>query len=138
MRSSFDPAAKKGPTMGGKQISKIHLSPGPGSYENHNVISLTKNKGASVKIGTTKRPENFTNSQKDLPGPGNYIESTDTFGKNLKGAATMGSKYKTIVSETPGPGQYSGEANNLKSSKVNCKIGTTKRPDIWAKEAKRD
>ena len=69
-----------------------------------------------------------------MPGPGNYMGSTDTFGRDAKGA-TMGSKYKAVVSDTPGPGQYSGEA---KAVKVNCKIGTTKRPDIWEKDVKND
>ena len=51
----------------------------------------------------------------------------------------MGSKYKPARNENPGPGQYSGDANRVKSAKnSSIKIGTTKRPDIWEKEARRD
>ena len=59
------------------------------------------------------------------------MESTNTFGKNVKNTATMGAKYRPTVNSNPGPGQYSGDSNRIKSSKSNCKIGTTKRPDIW-------
>lgn len=137
LRSSFDATKNKGPALRGKVAVKVEASPGPGAYNNHNQLGLTKKKEASVKIGATKRPDNFTKEQKDLPGPGNYMQSTDTFGKDVKGAS-MGSKYKATVSDTPGPGQYSGEDYHLKAAKVNCKIGTSKRPDIWEKEAKND
>jgi len=87
------------------------------------VINLVKGKGASVRIGNTKRPDNFTRKESQ-PGPGNYISDTVTFGKNVRGAANMGSKHKATVSETPGPGAYSAN-NTLRTSKsINFKIGT--------------
>lgn len=84
-----------------------------------------------MRIGNTKRPDNFTKKEA-LPGPGNYIEDTGTFGKNTKGGANMGSKHKAVVSDTPGPGAYSGDHNAIKTSKSQYgKIGTTKRPNLW-------
>ena len=72
-------------------------------------------KGANAKIGNTKRPDNFTNKDgAAMPGPGGYLNSTNTFGKNTKGAATMGSKYKPTKNDNPGPGQYSGDAARIK------------------------
>ena len=94
VRSSFDNAKNKGATIGVPRKEKINDTPGPGSYSNSNVINMVKSKGASVRIGQTKRPDNFTKNQSDLPGPGNYGADTNTFGKNMKGTATMGSKYR--------------------------------------------
>ena len=63
------------------------------------------------------------------------MESTDTFGKNVKGAATMGSKHKPEQNLNPGPGQYEDKIN-LKANPSNFKIGTTKRTDLWGVEGK--
>ncbi len=100
---------------------------------------MTKNKGAAVKIGSSKRPDNFVKkSLVEQPGPGNYMESISTMGKNVKGAATMGAKYTTKANQNPGPGQYSSDTQKLKKNQANCKIGTTKRPELWQKESKKD
>ena len=40
----------------------------------------------------------------DLPGPGNYADENNTFGKAAKGTANMGSKYKPERNSNPGPG----------------------------------
>lgn len=99
---------------------------------------MVKSSGASVRIGKTKRPDNFTigGSAKggSQPGPGQYLESSGTFSKAAKGTASMGSKYQFRANNNPGPGQYTGDANRVKSAKnSSMKIGTTKRPDIWEK-----
>ena len=60
------------------------------------------------------------------PGPGNYNESKNTIGKNMKGAATMGSKYRAEKNTNPGPGSYEN-SKALKSTVSYGKIGTTKR-----------
>ena len=60
MRSSFDKSNMKGSTIGVKRNEKISNTPGPGAYNQANVISMVKSKGASIKIGQTKRPDNFT------------------------------------------------------------------------------
>jgi len=142
MRSSFDQTMKKGPTMGGKIASKALKTPGPGSYDNHNLIAMTKKQGASIKIhGGPKRPDHFV-SKKELenPGPGNYDGTYQAFGKNTKGAASMGSKYRPVGNTNPGPGQYSAEqvAGARKYMKNSGKIGSEARPDVWAKDTKRD
>ena len=105
-RSDFNLSSKKGPTMGRKTSQKVSNTPGPGQYSNASVISMVKQKGAVAKIGTTKRPDNFTNKNgAAMPGPGGYLNSTGTFGKDTKGgAATMGSKYKPLRNDNPGPG----------------------------------
>ena len=51
--------------MGVKRVNKIASTPGPGSYSQANVISMVKSKGASVRIGNTKRPDNFTRKEND-------------------------------------------------------------------------
>ena len=45
--------------MGSKINAKFNNVPGPGAYNNHNLIAMTKNKGTSVRIGGPKRPELF-------------------------------------------------------------------------------
>ena len=57
------------------------------------------------------------------------MESTGTFGKNTKGAATMGSKHRVVKNSNPGPGQYEGKA--VRPSSNYGKIGSTKRQDLW-------
>ena len=127
----------KGFAIGVRREDKKQNTPGPGAYSNSDVIGMVKSKGASVRIGNTKRPDNFTKKEvQALPGPGNYIETANTFGKGVKGAANMGSKYRPEKNTNPGPGQYQSESNKATQAKSTVKIGTTKRPDIWAKDAK--
>ena len=57
-----------------------------------------------------------------MPGPGNYNETANTFGKNLKGTANMGSKYKPVKNLNPGPGQYSQEDGLTRKQGNNVKI----------------
>ena len=88
-------------------------------------------------MGQTKRPDNFTKNESDMPGPANYTTDNGTFGKNMKGAASMGSKYKPIKNDNPGPGQYTAQDTNRgNDSKSYGKIGTTKRPDIFEGQTK--
>jgi len=42
MKSSFDQTSKKGPMLRGKQSTTIKDTPGPGQYDNQNLISMTK------------------------------------------------------------------------------------------------
>jgi len=48
----------------------------------------------------------------------------------------MGSKHKADKNYNPGPGQYSGDKAVLMASQSNCKIGTTKRVDLWVPDGK--
>lgn len=60
-----------------------------------------------MRIGSAKRQELWDEKSKEqLPGPGNYVDDRNTFGKAAKGVANMGSKYKPERNENPGPGQY--------------------------------
>lgn len=108
--------------LGGKYKNMVSETPGPGSYAaNDNDRSR---KGATM--GTQARKDPFEASKKaaaQLPGPGNYVESTDTFGKG-KGTG-FGSKYKESKNSNPGPGQYDADKNKLKGQTATAKMGTT-------------
>ena len=121
-----------------KREERLSETPGPGTYTNSNVISMVKSKGTSVRISTAKRPDNFVKTQGDTPGPGNYMASTGTFGKSVRGAATMGAKYKPTRNYNPGPGSYNADAakTKLRPGTSTAKIGTTKRKDLWIPEDK--
>ena len=89
------------------------------------------------KIGSTKRPDIFesqTKAAESQPGPGNYTDSRNTMGKNLKGTASMGSKYRAEKNSNPGPGQYDDSTKALKSTVSYGKIGQTKRNDLFGVE----
>ena len=48
---------------------------------------MVKSTGASVRIGMTKRPDNFTRKEvAGLPGPGTHSTDNLTFGKGVKGS----------------------------------------------------
>ena len=100
---------------------------------------MVKSKGASVRIGMTKRPDNFTRKEVvGLPGPGQHSTGDLTFGKGVKGLAKIGSaKMKPIRNDNPGPGQYADDASKVKPTRSTAgKIGTTQRPDVWADSVK--
>ena len=48
-------------------------------------------------------------------------------GKNMKGTATMGGKYRAEKNTNPGPGQYEDATKATKNTVSYGKIGTTKR-----------
>jgi hypothetical protein len=91
-------------TMGSKYKPVTNTNPGPGAYSGDSQVKRSGN--ANGKIGTTARPDIWegTKEASKAPGPGNYLETTNTFGKNMKGVATMGSKYKPAKNLNPGPG----------------------------------
>ena len=57
--------------MGGKYKEERNYNPGPGQYDN-DASNLKPKLGASVRIGSAKRPELFGEGKSDQPGPGNY------------------------------------------------------------------
>ena len=72
----------------------------------------------------------------NLPGPGNYVDNTDTFGRG-KGAG-FGAKYKSPTNSNPGPGQYNADRNKFKASiSKGVKMGTTQRADLWGSNKKK-
>lgn len=100
---------------------------------------MVKSTGASVRIGMTKRPDNFTRKEVvGLPGPGQHSTGDLTFGKGVKGLAKIKSaKMKPVRNDNPGPGQYTNDENKVKPTRSTAgKIGTTQRPDIWADSIK--
>ena len=116
--------------MGSKYKPTVSSTPGPGQYADEQNYYA---KGKSSKIGSTSRPDIWRNESKnDAPGPGNYMETLGTFGKNVKGLATMGSKHKSVQNLTPGPGSYdAGAHKTMRPTSSYGKIGTTKKPDLW-------
>jgi len=66
------------------------------------------------------------------------LETTDTFGKDVKGGAGMGSKHRETRNLNPGPGQYETFAHkSIRPTSSYGKIGTTKRNDIWGTDLKK-
>ena len=69
-------------------------NPGPGQY-NEPGKSLTHLKSSAARIGSAQRKDLWEKEVKgEVPGPGNYADETNTFGKAAK-RITMGSKYKS-------------------------------------------
>jgi len=62
----------------------------------------------------------------------NNLANHKGFGSDSK-AANMGSKYKPIVNNNPGPGNYDSEKANqsIKKSGSSVKVGSSTRPDHW-------
>mgnify|MGYP006889523010 CR=1 FL=1 len=46
----------------------------------------------------------------------------------------MGSKYKFVAKDTPGPGQYEGSASLTQRKTATVKISLEKRKDPWAEK----
>ena len=91
-------------------------NPGPGQYSEHG-RNMTHTKSASVQFGSTNRPDLWKKEVKgDVPGPGGYEDETNTFGKAVKGGASMGSKYKPSRNLNPGPGQYDADPSRVNAN----------------------
>ena len=72
--------------------------------------------GGSVKIGQAERTDVWMEQSKaNAPGPGNYTDETNTFGKAVMGGH-MGTKLIEKVSSNPGPGQYESSDMITKTS----------------------
>ena len=67
----------------------------------------------------------------DAPGPGNYSDQTNTFGKAVMGGH-MGSKVIEKVSSNPGPGQYENNDMMTKTSAQQVAFSQAERTDYWA------
>ena len=61
------------------------------------------------------------------------MSDTNTFGKSVTGAATMGAKYKDLVNSNPGPGQYTSSNEPATGS---VRISKAERKDIWDEQTK--
>ena len=68
--------------------------------------------------------------QTDAPGPGNYADQTNTFGKAVQGGH-MGQRVKTTVNLNPGPGQYDADDKAIKTSVQTAVINKGERHELW-------
>lgn len=66
-----------------------------------------------------------------MPGPGGYADETNTFGKAVKGGASMGSKYKPVRNTNPGPAQYDVSESLVKKAGNGQRISKAQRKEIW-------
>ena len=63
--------------MGARIEERVNSNPGPGQYD-----AQVQQVAASVRIGHAKRKALWAEQeQTDQPGPGNYSDQTNTFGK---------------------------------------------------------
>ena len=91
------------PTMGAKIEERYNMNPGPGQYD-ADASKIRSEVAGSIRIGQAERQDHWVeSSQTEVPGPGNYSDQTNTFGKAVQGGH-MGSKLKTQVNANPGPG----------------------------------
>ena len=68
------------------------------------------------------------------PGPGDYLNSSHTFGQSVKGGYMAG-KYQTKAEIKPGPGQYETEDKAVRQSSPNVRIGQAERhSETWMAE----
>ena len=96
--------------MGSKIDERLNSNPGPGQYD-ADASKIRQDMGGSVRIGQAERTDVWMEqSRTDAPGPGNYTDETNTFGKAVMGGH-MGTKLVEKLSSNPGPGQY--ESNDM-------------------------
>jgi len=123
----------KGPSykFGGKTEQRVREAPGPGQYD----ISIqgVKDRTKTVKIGTSKRSELINSkSVQQFPGPGNYGEEINTFGRNAMKISLKGKPKERMGNQMPGPGSYdySQAYRMTKDKSHSVLIGSGKRSDI--------
>jgi hypothetical protein len=86
-----------------------------------------------VRFGNSKRTHIVSKEAGDMPGPGNYTDESNTFGKDGK-KFTFSGKRGEKYSETPGPGTYDGDHAAVKDRDASVRIGSSKRGDIVSRE----
>jgi len=107
--NTFGKDVKAKVTMGSKYEFKPGQGPAPGQYDTGAADSIVKPK---AKGGATiRQPTNtYQRPRENLPEPGSYAPADiNTFGKNIKGNVTMGSKYQFKPAHGPAPGQYDAD-----------------------------
>ena len=71
--------------MGARIEERVNMNPGPGQYDADS-SKIRSDVAGSVRIGQAERTEMWVEgSQIDPPGPGNYSDQTNTFGKAVQG-----------------------------------------------------
>jgi hypothetical protein len=95
--------------MGSKYKFVPKEGPGPGQYSGKD--SSTKPRVQTVLIKEDVSP--YRRPQEVTPDPGTYDGHLTEFGAGLN-KVDMGSKYKFVPKEGPGPGAYSGNDSVVK------------------------
>ena len=111
--------------IGGQpRFKDIEKTPGPCDYSS----TFVKVNNPKCTIGKSKRRlmGSEIGEKSFSPGPGAY--STDIV-KNSQSSILIGKPNEKIV-KTPGPGDYSTEAKNIRSNSPAYTIGRSPRPDI--------
>ena len=122
--------------MGARIEERYNANPGPGQYD-ADASKIRSDVAGSVRIGQAERQEMWVEqSQSGLPGPGNYSDQTNTFGKAVQGGF-MGTKQKDQYNQNPGPGQYESNDQAVITSVKQVAISHAERQELWADEAKR-
>ena len=120
--------------MGARIEERYNANPGPGQYD-ADASKIRSDVAGSVRIGQAERQDHWVEiSKTELPGPGNYSDQTNTFGKAMQGGY-MGSKLKTQVNANPGPGQYEYEDKAIKQSAQLGIINQSERQELWMEES---
>ena len=120
--------------MGSKYKPEVNMNPGPGQYQDASKM-LSGTQG-SVRIGQAQRGDLWQNDSKEtIPGPGNYVDETNTFGKAAK-RINMGSKYKPERNDNPGPAQYDVSESQTKKAGTGVRISKAQRKEIWEEQMK--
>ena len=69
------------PTMGARIEERYNQNPGPGQYD-ADASRIRSDVAGAVRIGQAERQDLWSEQmQGDKPGPGNYSDQTNTFGK---------------------------------------------------------
>ena len=135
--SNLDATLKKLPDIKigtAKRFSSTNIfadCPGPGQYNDQEMVKYVKINKPSWKIGTSIRKP--LTGHRESPGPGAYNISKD-IGKGSP-QYTMRIKDKEMKRfVTPGPGRYNNEELNNFKHYPSWKIGTGKRDDTLKRQ----
>lgn len=116
--------------LSGRKDLKKDYVPGPGSYSE--IDTLKRDKSPSFRMGTGQRTDIVSKEVTTSPAPGHYDQRS-----NIGGGPqfTFQSRNEPKRRDnTPGPGGYEGDTNNVKERVVSYKISNSQRPDIVSKE----
>jgi len=75
----------------------------------------------------------MTSRQSEMPGPGMYTGSLETFGKNGKAVSIRGKPKTDYSTIAPGPGAYNSKAEFVKSASQQYKMSRAERSTLLSK-----
>jgi hypothetical protein len=110
--------------MRGKDYSeRKDLSPGPGAYDAND--SQMKNHSPTYKMGTSNRNSIVNKILSDMPGPGQYTQSSIFGNSASKGVTILGKEKERQHDNSPGPGGYDAKTSLTKDRVVSHKISSS-------------